>query len=79
MRRSGDKKFKAGFVIRPVYTRYPMMSPVRPIISKESSVAIFVFGNDKTIVGNAMITERDDSSIPEFCIVIFNPVMTVNY
>ncbi len=66
MRRSGDKKFKAGFVVQPVYAGYPLMSPVWPIISKESSVAIFVFGNDKAIIRNAFIVNNDIESVA-FC------------
>src|ERR1700704_5344305 len=55
MRWGGNNELKRCFIIRLVYTRDPVMSTIRPIVCKKSPVAIFVFGNDQSVVGNAMI------------------------
>jgi hypothetical protein len=31
------------------------MRTVRPVISKESTITIFIFGDDKAIIGNTVI------------------------
>ncbi len=53
--RGKNNKVYTGFVRRMVYSRQPVSGSVRPVVAKESPVAVFVLRNDKPILRHAAI------------------------
>ena len=56
MRRGGNDKFNRCFISKIIYTGYPVMCPVGPIVGKKSPFAIFVFRDDEAVGRDAIIT-----------------------